>query len=66
MSKLTVEFNEKSSRVIQDLARENDTNQSEILRRSVKLLEFISQERKQGSKFLIQSQNGEMREIVGL
>ena len=66
MSKLTVEFNDKSSGVIQTLARENDTNQSEILRRAVKLLEFISQERKQGSKFLIQSLSGEMREIVGL
>ncbi len=64
MAKFTLEFNDDAAKVVRNLADERHTTQSDIVRRSINLMKFVSQERKEGSKVLIQTKDGEMREIV--
>lgn len=64
MAKFTLEFTDDAAKIVRSLADERHTTQSDIVRRSINLMKFVSQERKEGAKVLVQTKDGETREIV--
>jgi hypothetical protein len=65
MPKLTVEFNDKMSDILEQLAEEKGTSKVDVLRRAVALYRYLDSEQKEGNKKVSITQNDNiLKDIV--
>jgi hypothetical protein len=66
MPKLTIQFGDQMSKMIKDLAAENGTKQTEIIRRALATYKYLSDETKDGdSRVSVTSKSDKtVREII--
>ncbi len=67
MPRLTVDFSEDAFKAIEEIADALSTTKSEALRKALALMRFTVQERKKGSRLVIEDPEGSTKkEIVQL
>jgi predicted transcriptional regulator len=64
MPKLTVEFNDKMTKILEELAAEKGTSKVDVLRRAVALYRYLDSEQKENQKVSITQNNRVLKDIV--
>lgn len=63
MSKLEFEVKGTSAKIVRDLARNEHTDEPDIIGRSIYLMNFVMKERHDGSKVIIKKSDGQEFEL---
>ena len=67
MPRLTIDFSDDAFKAIEEIAGELSTTKSEALRKSLTLLRYVVQEKKKGSRLMVENPNESVKkEIVQL
>ena len=66
MAKLTIEFNDKMTEILEEMSRKERLPKTHVIRRAIALFKFVEGEREKGHKLAITDQNDRvLKEIVG-
>ena len=67
MPRVTVDFSDDAFKAMEDIAKELSTTKSEALRKALTLMRYAVQEKKKGSKLIVENDNEAVKkEIVQL
>lgn len=64
--RVNVNFSEQAYQTLRALSVHTGKSMSEVLRRAISMEAFFDQERRRGSRFLIEHPTGDIRELISV